>query len=145
MNPKSPPPFDVNRPSAVASAIFLGTVGVLSFIVQPGLVQGFVSVLSFSDARANDVVGIEMTGVALATIIVATLGERINWRKLTLAALILAVGGDLASAALTHSTAFAAARFVAGLGHGAIISLSFTYVGLTIHTCLLYTSDAADE
>jgi hypothetical protein len=131
VNRRDAGPHDVNSAGAVASAIFLGTVGVLSFIIQPGEVQGFVTTLGMSDARANDVVGVEMMGVALATILVALAGERIDWRRLTAAALCVGAAGDLASAFLTHDGAFAAARFVAGLGHGAIISLSFTFVGLT--------------
>jgi len=123
--------YDVNAQPSVASAIFLGTVGVISFIVQPGIVQGLVTNLHLSDAQANDVVGIEMMGVALATILVAAVGERIDWRRLTAIALLLGTLGDLASAALLHGPGFVPARFLAGLGHGAIISLSFTFVGLT--------------
>jgi predicted MFS family arabinose efflux permease len=128
---QSRPSYDVNAPPSVASAIFLGTVGVISFIVQPGVVQGLVSNLRFSDAQANDVVGIEMMGVALATILVAAIGERIDWRRLTAIALALGALGDLASAVLLHGPGFVPSRFLAGLGHGAIISLSFTFVGLT--------------
>jgi predicted MFS family arabinose efflux permease len=124
--------YDVNSPAAVASAIFLGTVGVLSFIIQPGEVQGFVTSLGMSDARANDVVGVEMMGVALATIATALAGDRLDWRRLTLVALLIGAAGDVASAFLVRSAAFSAARFLAGLGHGAIISLSFTFVGLTV-------------
>jgi predicted MFS family arabinose efflux permease len=127
-------PVDVNSPSAVLSAIFLGTVGVLSFIIQPGIVQGLVSNLRLSDANANLVVGMEMMGVALATIIVAAIGERIDWRRITLAALVIGAAGDFSSAFLLHGPAFVAARMVAGFGHGAIISLSFTFVGLTVRT-----------
>ncbi|QUD88640.1 MFS transporter [Phenylobacterium montanum] len=125
-------PFDVNSRSAVASAVFLGTLGVISFIVQPGIVQGFVSSLHMSEARANDMVGIEMMGVALATILTAAIGERIDWRRLLASALIIGVVGDLASAFATNGALLPAARFVAGVGHGAVISLSFTFVGLTV-------------
>ncbi|MEM6851694.1 MAG: hypothetical protein AAF527_08200, partial [Pseudomonadota bacterium] len=58
---------DVDSRAAIASAIAIGTLGVLSFIVQPGLVQGFVSELEVSEAAANDLAFREMLGVALAT------------------------------------------------------------------------------
>jgi predicted MFS family arabinose efflux permease len=132
MNQPSGASADVNSPGAVIGAIFLGTVGVLSFIIQPGIVQGLVTSLGFSDAQANLVVGMEMMGVALATIAVAAIGERVDWRHITLLALIVAAAGDLASAFLLRGPAFVAARVVAGVGHGAIISLSFTFVGLTV-------------
>jgi hypothetical protein len=125
--------IDVNAPATVLSAIFLGTVGVIAFIVQPGLVEGFVTILKLPPTRADDLAGVEMLGVALATVLVSLIGERVSWRYLTAAALAVGAGADLASAVLAGSPALFAARFAAGLGHGAIISLSFTFVGLTAH------------
>lgn len=124
---------DVNRPVSVGSAILLGTIGVLSFIIQPGLVQGFVTELKIGEAQAVDLAGIEMLGVGLATVVVAILGNRINWRILTALGLGLGVIGNLASIWTMGGSGFELARFVAGLGEGAIISLSFTFVGLTRH------------
>jgi predicted MFS family arabinose efflux permease len=131
MNQHSATAFDVNRRVAIATTTYLGMVGVLSYLIQPGLVQGYVDTLHMSPAQANDVVGIEMIGVALASTVLATVGDRIDWRQLLRGALVLAVIGNLASAVLTKSTLFPSLRFVAGLGHGAIISLSFTFIGLT--------------
>lgn len=133
MTTNARPHRDVNSLPAVASAILLGTVGVLSFIIQPGEVQGFVEFAHLSDALANQVVGMEMMGVALATIITAVIGERLDWRQLLLGALIVAILGNVASAFTVGQKLFVPARFVAGLGHGVIISLSFTFVGLTKH------------
>lgn len=130
---RQPVPFDVNRPQSVGSAIVLGTIGVLSFIIQPGMVQGFVTELEVTESQAVDLAGIEMLGVALATVILAMIGNRINWRVLTAIGLALAVAGNLASIATMGGEAFAVARFVSGLGEGVIISLSFTFVGLTLH------------
>ena len=52
--------IDVNSRGTIAAGLILGTIGVLSFIVQPGLVQGFVSVLGLSEADANFLASIEM-------------------------------------------------------------------------------------
>ena len=41
---------DVNSRGTITSAIILGTIGVLAFIVQPGLVQGFVVELGLTEA-----------------------------------------------------------------------------------------------
>lgn len=121
----------VDSRAAIASFVLLGTIGVLSFIVQPALVQGFVTVLGMSEPRAVDLAGIEMAGVALATIVVALLGDRISWRIQTAVCLLVATLGNAASVLWLHQGALSAARFVAGMGHGGIISLSFTFVGLT--------------
>lgn len=121
----------VNSRAAIASFVLLGTIGVLAFIVQPALVQGFVSLLGFSEARAVDLAGIEMAGVAVATVLLALLSERVNWRWMTATAIVLAVAGNVWSALYLHSSSLWAARCLAGFGHGGLISLSFTFVGLT--------------
>lgn len=121
---------DVNGWPAVVSAILLGTIGVLSFIIQPGIVQGFVTELGMSEPAAVDIAGIEMLGVAIATIALAFMGGRIDWRHVVAMGLGAAVIGNLGSA-LGGSDMFPFARFVSGLGEGTIISISFTFVGVT--------------
>lgn len=121
----------LNSRAAITCFVVLGTIGVLSFIVQPAIVQGFVTLLGMSESQAVDLVGIEMAGVAIATVVLAVLGERFHWRPLVALAVLLAVVGNAWSAFALHGGALSTARFVAGLGHGGLISLSFTFVGLT--------------
>ena len=116
---------------ALFSAILLGTVGVLSFIVQPGIVQGFVTELGRTESEAVNLAGIEMLGVAAAAIFLAFFSGRLSWRLIVAVGLILACAGNLLSAALVNSENFFVARFLAGLGHGTIISISFTLIGAT--------------
>ncbi len=116
---------------ALLSAILLGTVGVLSFIVQPGIVQGFVTELGRTESEAVNLAGIEMLGVAAAAIFLAFFSGRLSWRPIVATGLILACAGNLLSAVLINSENLFAARFLAGLGHGAIISISFTLIGAT--------------
>jgi predicted MFS family arabinose efflux permease len=122
---------DVNSRASILSAVALGTLGVLSFIVQPALVQGFVTHLGLSEPQAVYLAGLEMLGVAIATMVLALPCNPFNWRGALALGLMLAVAGNVASAFLTGSPDLWIARLVAGLGHGAIISLSFTFVGLT--------------
>ena len=122
---------DVNSTAAILSAMALGTLGVLSFIVQPALVQGFVTHLGLSEPEAVNLAGIEMLGVAISTILLALPRAPFNWRSALGLGLVLAILGNIASALLVGSPQLWIARFLAGLGHGAIISLSFTFVGLT--------------
>ena len=123
--------IDVNSKAAVLSAIALGTLGVLSFIVQPALVQGFVTHLGLTEPEAVNLAGLEMLGVAIATVLLALPRYPLNWRTSLAFGLIFAIVGNLASALLVGSPQLWVARLVAGLGHGSIISLSFTFVGLT--------------
>lgn len=124
---------DVNGWKAVASAIVLGTIGVLSFIIQPGIVQGFVTELGMSESAAVYLAGVEMLGVALATIALAIFGGRVDWRHVVAAGLLAAVIGNIGSA-LADGAVFVFSRFVSGLGEGTIISISFTFVGVTRRT-----------
>lgn len=126
-------PAPVDRPAAIAGFVLLGTVAVLSFIVQPALVHGFVTELGLSEEAAVSVAGVEMAGVALGSIAVAAIGGRADWRVLTGLAIAVAVVGNLLSAGFEGGW-FGPARFVAGLGHGALIGLSFAFVGLTRRT-----------
>jgi hypothetical protein len=124
--------IDFNSNGVVASGVILGTIGVLSFIVQPGLVQGFVTEIGLSEADANALAFDEMLGVAIATFVTSFVKTRFSWRHILVVALSFAMIGNLFSAFAIKSPEFlSSARFLAGLGEGAIISLSFTIVGLT--------------
>ena len=105
--------IDVNGWPAILCAVILGTIGVLSFIIQPGIVQGYVTQLKVDEATAVNLAGVEMLGVALATVFMALWGTRINWRWIVAGGLVIAALGDFASI-------------------GAITSISFTVVGVTI-------------
>jgi MFS family permease len=124
--------IEVNGWPAILSAIVLGTIGVLAFIIQPGLVQGFVTELGVSEAQAVNLAGLEMLGVALATVFLALAGDRIGWRLVVALGLVLAAAGDIGSALSLGEAEFGWFRLLAGLGEGLIISISFTFVGITI-------------
>ena len=117
--------------ASTVAAIVLGTIGVLSFIVQPGLVQGFVTEYDASEAVANSLAFAEMLGIASATILAALLSDRISWRLQSSLALVLAAIGYLFSGLASGDEALWAARFVAGFGSGIVISISFVVVGAT--------------
>lgn len=123
---------DVNGWPAILCAVILGTIGVLSFIIQPGIVQGYVTQLKVHEATAVNLAGVEMLGVALATIFMAVRGTQINWRWVVAGGLLIAAAGDFASLGAPLGGRFEIARFVAGLGEGTITSISFTFVGVTI-------------
>ncbi len=124
--------IDVNGWPAILCAVILGTIGVLSFIIQPGIVQGYVTQLHVDEAKAVNLAGVEMLGVALATIFMAVWGTRINWRWVVAGGLLIAALGNLASISAAQGGPFEIARFVTGLGEGTITSISFTFVGVTM-------------
>lgn len=130
--PASDRVIDVNSPSTILAGILLGTVGVLSFIVQPGLVQGYASTFGIGEDAANFLASAEGFGITAGTFASALASRKANWRLIVLAALLLAGFGNFASAGLKAPDAlFSVVRFMTGLGEGGIIAMSFSIVGLT--------------
>lgn len=125
------PPVDINNPLTLAAAILIAVIGPEVFIVQPGFVQGMVAHLGFSEAQAGYVASAEMWGLALTTLLMSVIASRIDWRALLLVATLVVVAGNLGSLTTQTPGAFAVWRFVAGLGCGVLVSLSFTMVGLS--------------
>lgn len=124
-------PVDVDRPRSLFAAIYMAVIGPEVFIVQPGFVQGLVQYAGFSDKAAGDIASAEMWGIALTTVVLSFFASRCNWRHVFAVSLIVIVIGNLASMLAATPVAFGAWRFLAGLGAGGVISLSFAAVGLT--------------
>lgn len=122
---------DINRPIAIIAAILVAVVGPEVFIVQPGFVQGLVKYLGFTEQQAGYIASAEMWGIALSTVAMAFVAETFSWRKVLWASTLVVFAGNIASVFVTGGTAFAALRFITGVGSGGLISLSFTIIGLT--------------
>ena len=128
-------PVQPNRqtPSAGRPELFAGmaivVIGMQMFIVQPGFVGGLVSNRELEESVAGLIASAEMFGMAATTILAAALGSRIDWRWLTGGALLALVLANGASAALTAPLALGAARTIAGLAAGLLLSLGYAVVG----------------
>ncbi len=126
--------IDINSRKSIASMIYLVVVSVSVFIIQPGIVQGFVSELGLSPEQAGYVASAEMWGLAVTTVFLIYFAERIDWRKITIASLSIAVAGNVASTLNTDLQTFTLIRAITGLGLGAMISLPFAMLGMTKKT-----------
>jgi predicted MFS family arabinose efflux permease len=124
---------DVNSAGSLVATIHLAVIGAAVFIVQPGFVQGLVDYYGFSERQAGYTASAEVWGIAAASIFLAFGGHRHNWRSVLHYALLLFVCGNLLSILTSAHTLFSGLRFIAGLGSGAMISLTFTIMGLTRH------------
>jgi predicted MFS family arabinose efflux permease len=113
------------------AAILVGVIGPEVFIVQPGFVQGLVQNLGFDDQSAGYAASIEVWGITATTLVMTFFSHRFNWRKVVTASLLLVAVANAACIGVHDKEAFVALRFVAGVGSGSLISLSFTAVGLT--------------
>jgi predicted MFS family arabinose efflux permease len=113
------------------TAILAGVVGPEVFIVQPEVVQGFVRYLGFDEAGAGYAASVEVWGIAISTICLSFLAHRVNWRSAVVGSVLLMAAGNAGSALVADHGLFLLLRFLAGIGAGGLVSLSFAAVGMT--------------
>lgn len=126
-----PAATDVNSRRTLFAAMYMAVIGPEVFIVQPGFVQGMVKYLGFSEVTAGDIASAEMWGIALTTVIMTFCAMHFRWRHVFAGSLLIMIAGNLASLFTTDALWFGAWRFLAGVGAGGLVSLSFAVVGLT--------------
>ncbi len=125
------PTLDVNSARALFATVYLGVIGASVFIVQPGFVQGLVQFYRYSEQQAGYTASAEIWGLALTTVVLAAGGHNWSWRLILKLSIALFGVGNLASLMTTDATVFSSLRFIAGLGSGGLVSLTFTIMGLT--------------
>lgn len=112
------------------SGIFLVTIGMQVFIIQPGLLAVLQQSFNLTNAAVGYLASAEMFGIAIATLGVPAVMRRVSARGLTGAALLLLAAADAASAATVRDWLLAL-RFCAGIGAGVLISIGYAMVGLS--------------
>ena len=122
---------DLDARKTLWSIFLIGVIGPEVFIVQPGFVQGLVEYLGFDDQGAGYTASAEMFGLAATTVLMTFIAHRLNWRKVVLISVLVMFFANLASAFVSNLDTFIALRFIAGLGAGSLVSLSFAAIGLT--------------
>ncbi len=123
--------IDINSNRSLWSVFLVGVIAPEVFIVQPGFVQGLVEYVGFDDQGAGYTASAEMFGLAATTILMTFIAHRVNWRSVMLGSLIVMFLANAMCTLTTDLNTFVALRFIAGLGAGSLVSLSFAIVGLT--------------
>ena len=126
-------PVNLDSGATLYSIFLIGVIAPEVFIVQPGFVQGLVEYLGFDDQGAGKVVSAEMWGLAATTILMTFVAHRVNWRGVVFGSLVVMFLANAACTLTTDVSTFVTLRFIAGLGAGSLVSLSFAAVGLTSH------------
>jgi len=122
---------DINSRSTLFSTFLVGVIAPEVFIVQPGFVQGLVEYVGFDDRGAGYTASAEMFGLAATTILMTFIAHRVNWRTVMTGSLIVMFLANALCTLTTDLNTFVTLRFIAGLGAGSLVSLSFAIVGLT--------------
>lgn len=126
--------FNINARSSIVAIIYLAVIGPCLFILQPGYVQGLVEYVGLTEPQAGYVASAEIFGIALTTIALIILTNRLDWRKIALLSLLVAAVGNLASWNQADPQNLGILRFLTGMGSGGVISITFTMAGLTEKT-----------
>ena len=123
--------IDFDARSTLWSVILIGVIGPEVFIVQPGFVQGLVEYLGFDDQGAGYTASAEMFGLAATTILMTFTAHRLNWQRVVFWSILIMFAANGLCAFTTDLNTFVVLRFIAGIGAGSLVSLSFAAVGLT--------------
>jgi predicted MFS family arabinose efflux permease len=123
--------IDIDSRKTIWSTIYLSVIGASVFIIQPGFIQGMVEYLGFSPQQSGFVASAEIWGIAVISVLLAFMSHRVNWHWVLMASIMIFIGGNLGSLIATDPSSFGAWRFIAGLGSGGLVSVSFTVIGLT--------------
>lgn len=113
------------------AAMLIVVIGMDTFIVQPGFVQGLVDKGGFGEKQAGYIAAAEMLGIASTTVAMVWMATRARWRMLAGAALLLDAAGNLLSTRAGSFNEFVAVRFAIGLASGVLISIGYAVIGGT--------------
>ncbi len=119
-----------NPAHSLVGAIVFVVLGMDTFIVQPGFVQGLVQQGGYSATEAGLIASAEMFGIAATTVLMMWLAPRIDWRRVVQFALAADVLGNLLSLTAHSSVQFACWRFLVGLASGVLISVGYAAAAL---------------
>jgi hypothetical protein len=121
-----------DKPTSVIAAIMLGCVGVFAIMAQPILVEVMVAKLGLTGGAAGTITALEALGTALGPVLAMAWMQRVPWRLAAVFALLVVVGGNVASSWVTGATELMALRFVVGLlGEGTAFAVAIAVVGGT--------------
>lgn len=102
-----------------------GVYGFASPFVAPVLVGPLIEVFGIDERTIGILVGLELAGIAVTSTAVAARAARLSLRRVAGGGALLACLGQLASIGAGALIPFGVARFVVGLGEGAVVAAAF--------------------
>jgi predicted MFS family arabinose efflux permease len=123
-----------DRNSAIAACLALATVGFVTSMGMPMVVESLIEQYRYSEGQAGYVASAEYLGMLAASIVVSSLVLLVSRRKLALAGIFLAVASNAASLFVTAVPNLLAVRFLSGLGCGMAYAVAVAVLAGTRHT-----------
>ena len=124
--------YDLNSLKGLFALLLVHTIGPQTVIILPALVQGYVEQLGYSEQEAGFLASIETWGMFIATFAMMVLISRVNWRSLMGVSLFAMIAANALSIFTENVIALYALRFIAGVGGGTIVAVSYAMIGLTL-------------
>jgi MFS family permease len=118
MNRMSDPTSAVDRPSTIATCLVLATVGFVTSMGMPMVVEALIQQYGYSEGHAGYVASSEYLGMFAASVVVSSLILRVSRRKLAVAGIVIAALSNAVSLFATLLPDMLALRFMSGLGCG---------------------------
>ena len=123
--------YDLNSTQCLFALLLVHTIGPQTIIILPGIVQGYVEQLGYTEQQAGFLTAMETWGMFAATLATGFLISLVNWRKLIGVSLVAMVLANLASVFAESAAMLYFLRCIAGAGGGIIVVLSYAMIGLT--------------
>ncbi|MCP3675183.1 MAG: MFS transporter [Gammaproteobacteria bacterium] len=98
---------------------FVGTVGLTALVILPILVGSYIDYLGFAENAAGWISAINLSGIAVMTLIVSLKTKHWSLAKITGYGLVVMIISDFLSLYFHSLEIFSALRFMSGMGGGA--------------------------
>jgi MFS family permease len=123
-----------DRTSAIAACLALATVGFVTSMGMPMVVEALIEQYRYSEGQSGYVASAEYLGMFAASAVVSSLILRVSRRKLAAAGILIAVVSNAVSLSVIALPQLLAIRFLSGLGCGMAYAVAVAVLAGTIHT-----------
>jgi predicted MFS family arabinose efflux permease len=110
-------------------AIVVGVMGNTGIYLIPLLIGAMVADRGFTDQQAGLVASADLAGYAVMTFVTAMFLIHRNWRRMALVGVSIMFVANVATMFVSAALAFAATRFLSGLGAGILAAIATVSLG----------------
>jgi len=110
-------------------AIVVGVMGNTGIYLIPLLIGAMVADRGFTDQQAGLVASADLAGYAVMTFVTAMFLIHRNWRRMALVGVAIMFVANIATTFVSAAGAFAAVRFLSGLGAGILAAIATVSLG----------------
>lgn len=127
--------IDPNNPWTIFAAVSMAVIGPIFFLLQPLYAGALADVLHFNAQEIGWLIGVEISGTAIASVLAFFFVRRLNWRVIVLFGLLAQAVCNLASCFVTGYVELLLLRLVTAVfGMGPVYVISIALLSVTART-----------